>query len=257
MRALSACILLIVLSASGGIWLNSGPGRTDGALEEIEHRMAALGMRKMLRTHTDHSFSSIVIGPAGPDELFDFRAQITLSGQTMPACGRVRGLCMAGPEQPECWELAYLEANGQPVDLADLEAGTSDTHRAWATLSAAVTPHAPAPLPLVKTAVRDIPDLPDPAPQAATPPRAETPPTARKEAPRSATHRVARPVINTRGGPGTTHAVITRLAEGASLALIERRDGWGRFIVLDGPAEGTKVWASLAILDPLGPEESL
>lgn len=257
MKTLSACVLLIVLLASSSLWLGSDPERAPGSsLGEVERQMAALGMRKMLRTHAGHSFSSIVIGQTDADGFTDFRGQITVSGQAMPAYGRVRGVCSAGPEQPECWELVSLEANGQPVDLA--AAGDDTKAPAWTAVSAVGAPPAPAraappdPVPIVMAATRNTAEPLAPDPRRDTVQEAD-PGTSALPAP---THRVARAVINTRGGPGTEHAVVTRLGRGAALALLEDRDGWGRFVVLDGADEGRQVWAALTILDAVAAEDS-
>ena len=85
---------------------------------------------------------------------------------------------------------------------------------------------------------------PEPAAEPTPTPAAPIPPGAL-----AATHRVARPLINTRSGPGTETAIVTKLRAGARLALIAEQDGWGHFVLLDGDREGQEVWAALRILE--------
>jgi hypothetical protein len=58
-------------------------------------------------------------------------------------------------------------------------------------------------------------------------------------------------VVNARAGPGTGNDVLTTLEEGTRLALREERDGWGRFLILDGVAAEIEAWVALSIVEPV------
>jgi len=234
----------------------------------IDERREALGVRRML-TEARFDFSALVIGIAR-DDLRDFRGSLREAGRVRPVYGQARRLCVKGLDAADCWEIGYLQVDGRQVLPAEDAATPIDP---------AVDLRAddePAGAPVIETA--DVPaealvevpvDVPAEellagAPVADGTPRpaatetvtetvteTTTEPATSDTAPPAATHKVARPVINTRDGPGTDNAVVTRLNAGARLALVERTGEWGRFVVLDGAESGTEVWAALRILEAL------
>ena len=64
----------------------------------------------------------------------------------------------------------------------------------------------------------------------------------------SVTHRVDRPVVNARTGPGTGNPAVGRLTAGLDLSLVQTRQDWGQFVVLDGKLTGQIVWVAMDIL---------
>ena len=82
-----------------------------------------------------------------------------------------------------------------------------------------------------------IPDLNDRAEKGTT-----------SDVPHVVTHRVDRPVINARSGPGTGNPALGRLAEGRDLSLLKTRQDWGQFVVLEGKLARQVVWVAMDLL---------
>lgn len=279
MRLIVLLILIGAAGAAGWFWLNRDRSADLAAAEaRVERQKAALGMNTHLREHEIYTFQNIVLGGRNAEGEIDFRGQVAKSGRLTPAFGRLRGLCDTERERPECWELAYLEADGQVMALAPASAETASEETpaeepetiapagetagdATPSAEGETAPQTPAvqpasqPVtgPVAAESPAETPTETSAAQPVATQP-AETPaPAAEGPEPLAppATHQVARALINTRSGPGTENPVVTRLQSGAQLALLETVGGWGRFIVLDGDERGTEVWAALSILEPL------
>ena len=275
MRILIFLVLIGAAAAGSWVWLNRDrSGEIAAAEASVKWQKAALGMRTLLREHEVYEFGSIVLGSYDAEGAMDFRGQVARSGRMTPAYGKIRPTCEDELDQKSCWELVYLEADGQEVDLGGVSAETPETGAGTGTgeagtetaaapdqtdqgsetqAEATTTEAIPA---TTQTAAESGTTTGTEAETAAAQPTAETATTGTAESqaePASppATHQVARPVINTRSGPGTGNPVVTRLTQGAQLALLEEQGGWGRFIVLDGEARGTEVWAALSILEAL------
>lgn len=246
----------------------------------------ALSIAEVLTSHAGLAVMGIVLGPRSGNER-DFRGLHSIDGRMRPIYGRARAVCTGLATRPACWEIAYLEIDGRqvagrtaavesdpdrPQGGGDWEIETADTGSAVSrpTRPAALPP-TPPPTPSAATgaapaAIAGPPAAPGAGPDlsereatgavpipAVRPPAeaaADVPETPVDTAPRP-THAVARPIINVRDGPGTDQPVVARLPEGMRLALIDRRDDWGRFLVLDGASSGREVWAALRILEPL------
>ena len=228
------------LALGGWVWWQHD---LNAQLAEEPRRIAELrdhvGVRRMLSSHVSFSVTDLVIGGTDGLDLRDFRGRIEREGRLKPMFGQARRLCVKGQHTPDCWEIAHLEIDGQPLDLAA---------RATAATADAVADRA-GPNHL-QTAEIPLPDQ-DGAPQneAAPVPRPTGGSASATPAHPSATHRVARPVINARRGPSTEDAIVTKLQAGVRLALVQAQDGWGRFVLLDGEHVGAEVWAALRILE--------
>ena len=282
----------------------SAPGDGPTSAEAIE-------LTGVLRDRVGLAVTGMVVSPPKGQER-DFRGLHSSDGRLRPVYGQVKVLC--GEETgPACWELSYLEIDGQKVpdpghsampkqavkktdeneeiETADIprkqiavplptpaisvaRAGLPviDTSKSpplglGGTGSTPVvepvgTYSAAPPLPVeslvegVATGQVPVPPIRSSAlskqPAQGTPSAGgATTRTAAKSAAAApgATHRVRKPWINGRAGPGTDTQVITRLLSGSRLSLIERRAGWGKFVVLNGTASDQTVWASLHILE--------
>ena len=227
----------------------------------------ALRITEALANRAGLAVEGVVLG-MGDGEERDFRGLYSADGRLRPVYGRARARC-PGRTAPTCWEITYLEIDGRrvaehvaavtieidpPDDGPEAEIETADTlvvdrgAASGGSVPALVPTAAPGgslPAPDGRgPTVAGSDDVPMPAARPGH--SGNDAGTARRP-----THRVARPVINVRNGPGTDRAVIARLPEGMRLALIDRREDWGRFLVLEGEASGREVWAALDILQPV------
>lgn len=66
--------------------------------------------------------------------------------------------------------------------------------------------------------------------------------------PLAVTHRVDRPIVNARSGPGTSSPALGRLALGRDLSLLKTREDWGQFVVLEGKLARQVVWVAMDLL---------
>lgn len=262
-------VVLIAVFATavvaGWFWLaRDRSAETAAMTAQAERKKAELGLKNMLRSHAAFNFEGIVVGPKSGDGLVDFRAQLDQSGRRTPAYGQARGKCQTDAERTECWRIVYLEADGQEISISsgrpkadpqDAPTATVDGQQTdTATTAAAATSTDTATAGNVTTTGAQSAGATETGSQPATAtgttttqPEA-TPATAPSYPP---THRVARAVINTRSGPGTSNPVITRLTAGAQLSLLDEQGGWGRFVVLGGENDGLEVWAAFSILEAL------
>lgn len=237
MRIVGLFFFAAVCLALGWQVLSIDPVEARARAEAEQRRMASvLGILGALQEDDRFEFRNIVIGLSDPDERTDFRAQLLQEGRQVPVFGQMSSDCDARIEFASCWKLVHLEADGRVVDL-NIRPQVIAQHVTPATVA---EPAAPAELAEASTAGRDA--TPEPVVQETLATADATPPP---------THRVARARINARSGPGTGNPVITRLVEGSRLSLLQARDGWGHFVVLDGDDRGAEVWAALRILDPI------
>ncbi|MEM6663810.1 MAG: SH3 domain-containing protein [Pseudomonadota bacterium] len=203
----------------------------SAAVSEAEERA---GVSRMLRGQAQMVLSDLVIEDE-QNGVRDFRARLLRDGRLRPTYGQARRLCLKGLDDPSCWEIAVLEVDGEAAGI--MAAASQQVEE-------------------IETA-----DIPVPAKAAAviveTPPLPAVALVAVKAPVLSATHRVARDVINARSGPGTDNPVVTRLLRGTDLVLLDQQDGWGRFRILDASentsadADVYEVWAALRILEIL------
>ncbi|MEM9140342.1 MAG: hypothetical protein AAGB15_10995 [Pseudomonadota bacterium] len=227
---------LMAIGATGSAWAWLGPDLA-GPREapEVAQARAKAGARQMLTDHPELEFRNLVIGRVHPSALVDFRGRLLRHGRLNPAYGQVRPVCEYDRDQPSCWEIAHIEVDGEAI--SDL--------RSLVTATAQKEPPAAAPLRdrpaggevLGGAIAMNVTALPPKAPDVVETPEAK------------ATHRVARPVINARSGPGTDHPVVAKLRDGVRLQMMEGQADWGRFVVLDSEIAGQEVWAALRILE--------
>lgn len=231
----------VAIAVAGGTWTWVAPSAKRPSTQTHVNQDAdeRLGLRRMLGQREDLSFVNLVVGSAH-DGLRTFRARLVEDAHPRPVFGQARRICNSAPDLAECWEIASLQVDGEVRDLGQQTAKAAPT----------------AGGPVAATAVgdeietSDIPKSPvDPAPTVA-PISAVSAPIEVEPEP-AVTHLVARPIINARSGPGLTNEVLLKLTQGNRLALISKQQGWGQFIVLDGDDQGSKVWASLSILEDL------
>lgn len=255
---LYAMLSLGVGSGVGYVWMTQ-PHITEQQAQLKTTTEAALGVRRMLHRRGDLALTNLVIGIERDPGHRDFRGRLDKGGRLRPVFGQARQMCDTGVGAPECWQIAYMEVDGKPVTT---------------------TPDGAAPAGLIVPAPQDdlvTADIPpkDADPERAAPlnPRAvpETalarptmPPKANAKADRAgiepgtptATHQVARPVINARSGPGTGNPVVTKLSAGDQLHLVGQDGGWGQFVIVGGDSAGARVWAALRIVEPLAPSQN-
>ncbi|MEM1149375.1 MAG: hypothetical protein AAGI03_02305 [Pseudomonadota bacterium] len=252
--------LLLVAGAGYGWWITRDPDALRAAAAEKTLRAEQeLGIRQMLNRHDTFAFENILLDMEGPDGMPEFRGQIRSQEALVAAYGQIRGLCEADFAQGSCWEIALLEADGRSVELSTAPevavAPTSETETTQTTQEAGAAPQTAAVTGAPATAeAGEEATAPSEQPEATS----ETPTTedasdssSTAEAGPQPTHRVTRPRINSRSGPGTNNQVVTQLTEDTPLGLLESRDGWGQFTVMGGPSEGSIVWIALSLTAPL------
>ena len=269
-------LLLVLLGLVGGAAWALGPGQSeeDKARQNLQVRLdeAAVGIRRMLQAHEAFPFERVVVGRMLDNGQIDVRGQLRRDKRLVAGYGIVDSAC-AETTAAACWKLVHLEAEGRLVALS------LDVPVPAEAAIAAADEIAPASVPdqLVKAAVvveeaspAEIAPAPEPiaakalpvstAAQVEAPPPAPAAPAdpdsvgsriadATDAQPPAATHRVARPVINTRAGPGTNNPVLAKLKAGDRLALLGKQGGWGNFLILDGADGGAEVWAALRLLE--------
>ncbi|MFK7942697.1 MAG: hypothetical protein AB8B85_07290 [Paracoccaceae bacterium] len=244
MRVFLVFTFLGLISGVGlGWWPNDERESAEMAEAMRLKAEAALGIRRMLRAHPDFEFRDVVVGRVLEGGHVDFRGQLQRKGRAKAVYGLVAVHCVDGLATAECWKLSYLEADGAmvalkpaaPPVLAERSTNVPDEPLQDETDGGSVVIQASTTGSIETSDTHSISD--DPADQAED-----------DDVP-SATHLVARPVINTRSGPGTDNPVLTRLNEGARLALINTKGAWGNFVILEGNAVGQEVWAALSLLE--------
>lgn len=187
-----------------------------------------IGIRRMLAAHQTFKFSSVVVDMSSPNGVLDFRAQIKSQETLVAAYGQVRSECSEEFAAPSCWEIAILEADGKPVELETSPEVPGDAAVDVDTNKPAEDSDAVGGTDTKEDDAKDDSVQSDDSEPAAT-------------------HRVARPRINSRTGPGTSNPVVTQLLEDTELSLLETRSGWGRFQIMSGPSKGEAVWIALSL----------
>ena len=235
MRIFLVLILVGLISGAGLGWWPEAERESEDMTEALRLKAeAALGIRRMLRAHQGYDFRDVVVGRVLEGGEVDFRGQVRRNDRSEGVYGRVSGQCADNLSKAQCWDLTHLEASGTVIALSD---GVSDpvTNAPRGNLATGQnTPPDPIQTADVNYVSRETIQL------------LESSETSNRP---SATHKVARPVINTRSGPGTNNPVLTRLNAGARLSLITTEGGWGNFIILDGRSGGQEVWAALSLLE--------
>lgn len=221
----SLIVTVAAVALAGGTWSWVSPPSEHATDHDMARQDAVerTGVKRMLMAREDLNLANLVIGSGSAEGLRIFRARLIDDGHARPVFGQARRTCDAAPDIPECWDIALLRVDGEDRDL-----------------KTPVLPSREAPQPeeeVIETS--EIPDLSTPVELPAVEPTPE------------ATHLVARPVINTRSGPGLNNPVLFRLPKGARLGLLAEDQNWGKFLVLDGDSAGSEVWASLTILEDL------
>lgn len=256
-------ILLILVAAAiiiaGGFWVSRQDPDAERAriMAAAEVAASRVGVQKMLRAQDAFDFSNVVITRDPESDGFEFRAMSFSQGAARPVYGQARTDCGDGLDRAECWRIALLEIDGREYALArvpgaDPESGQGNGAQPTASGSdVAASPSVPTPAePAPPAAATVQPASTEPAETAGAEPTESTA-TAGPAGP-STTHRVNRPVVNARSGPGTNNPVVTRLNNGTALAQISQAEGWGQFMVLSGESEGQVVWVAFSIVSPVG-----
>ena len=242
MRIFLVLILVGLIGGAGAGWWPQADRDSDDIAEAMRLKAeAALGIRRMLRAHPEFEFQNIVVGRVLEGGHVDFRGQMTRQGRTEPVYGMVSVHCVDGLAKAECWNLTYLERNGELLSLAPSD--TIEHAKITDQTLPRKTEETPAATPVVQQTTITV------AAVDVTSDETQTPEPVANLTALPATHQVARPVINTRAGPGTDNPVLTRLNAGARLLLIETRGSWGNFLILDGTSGGQEVWAALSLLE--------
>lgn len=251
MRIFLVFILVGLLSGAGFGWWPQEDRDSREMREALRLKAeAALGIRRMLREHPDLDFHGIVVGRVLDGGEVDFRGLLRAKGRAEAVYGKVSAQCGDALASSGCWALDYLEAGGTQVTLASIS--NTRTGPSMANQEKLEDPHAQRVTRVKHPTVSKDPsgELPVDAVHYVSRETIQQPEVSpRAQADPAPTHKVARPVINTRSGPGTDNPVLTRLNAGARLSLIETRDGWGNFVILDGKAGGQEVWAALSLLE--------
>ena len=223
----------IIVALAGGTWTWVAPERKMPSSQQDLRSEAGerVGVKRMLAAREDLRFANLVIG-TDREGLRDFRARLIEDGQARPVFGQARKVCDSAPDLAECWEIATLQVDGK---------------RRLPSLGDAITVEPQKTVPRQKKQLEEneieTGDIPVDAPVDKVDPPAPVSP--------NATHLVARPIINVRGGPGLDNPVLFKLPQGARLGLLSHERGWGKFIILDGESQGAEAWASLSILEAL------
>ena len=219
MRLFLVLILVGLISGAGAGWWPRESRESEEMAEALRLKAEAdLGIRRMLRGHDGFAFRDIVVGRVHEGGQVDFRGQLVRKGRAEAAYGLVSARCAETLATAGCWQLDVLEVGGAKLALAG-PAGPQTPRDANLTTVSSVHPGS-------SEQIRQA-----------------------ESARRPSTHKVARPVINTRSGPGTDNPVMTQLNAGARLSLIGTKGGWGNFVILDGSAGGQEVWAALSLLE--------
>lgn len=244
-------LLIVVLAVGfGGYWWIS---RQDPEAEKArliavaKAASAKIGMQKMLRESDVFEFTNVVISRSQTEGALEFRAMVIQQGAPRPVYGEAAPNCEDALEAAECWDIILLEVDGRPYQLG----GPVPEEDGAETDQAGTTQEDPETDANTEDTATVDPEEPTPAqPEDAA---SETPDATQDTRPGpTATHEVARPLINARSGPGTSNEVLTRLSGGSRLAQISASEGWGQFLVLSGDSEGMTVWIAFSILSPVG-----
>lgn len=225
----SVVVSTVIVALAGGTWTWVAP-RTDQQNPKPEIVFDAgerVGVKRMLDAREDLQLVNLVVGSDTSSGLRNFRARLIEGGQARPVFGQARRLCNSAPNAAECWEIVLLQVDGKPRLLQSIIAEPEVQNLVTPTEDETVIETGEIPRP-----------IPPEEPQTVT----TTP---------SATHLVARPIINARSGPGVSNPVLFKLSQGARLSQVGENNGWGKFIVLEGESRGAEAWASLSILEAL------
>lgn len=260
---------LVAIVIAAAVWWT---GRDlDAERAKIEARrvesVSKIGIRRMLSENGDFKIFDVALGQWLDDGSRVFRGFLQRDGNAFPAYGRVRSVCVTGVEKPECWEIAYLEANGRELYTASnrpvLEPDSVGQGNSVQILPQPSNP-ASDQAQGGDEAGTNLVALPDtvfvavqaPAPATVEPGDAAEPqadPTPAKTGP-APTHIVVPSRVNARRGPSLDEAVLTVLTKGTELVLLDTKGGWGDFLVMQGEQEGTRAWIALSIVAEIAPQ---
>jgi hypothetical protein len=247
----------------------------DAERAKIEARrvesVSRIGIRRMLSENDGFKIYDIALGKWLDDGSRDFRGFLQREGNAFPAYGRVRPICETGVENPKCWEIVYLEANGTEVDITGNAAVAEPQSENLGNNKS--TP--PQPTTTIgdqsqddEDAAENLAALPDTSPESAASAEQSLAPTITEPeetaeplsdpvpaaAEPSSTHKVVPSRANARRGPGLDNQIITVLSKGTELALLGIENGWGDFLVTQGEQEGTRAWIALSIVAEIAPQ---
>lgn len=239
-------------------WVGRDVDSERAKIEDRRNEAAAkIGIRKMFSENSAYIISDFALGVRSEGGLRDFRGFLQRDGKALPAYGRLRSVCVEGFERPECWEIAYLEANGNPLvdqasSLTPPPATESPVDPATATPAEPATEagagsQATA-LPETSTAADPATTPPPPSDASTGQPAEASPEAAPAESETVPTHVVVPSLANARAGPDKNASVIAVLPKGTALVLQESNGSWGRFQVVDGNLAGKTVWIALSIV---------
>lgn len=256
-------LIAVILIVAGFFWFSyQDPAAERSRLTAAaENATALIGVQRMLRRESVYAFTNVVISRNPDGQGFEFRALSVRQGVARPVYGQVKSLCAQRSDTAECWEIGLLEIDGRTY----IEDGTRTVPAAESTAGGSVAPYAGGqdsqntnvavtPEPSVVQPTVNL-EQKEPVVPASAPAQPEATSTGELQSAQSIgpspTHRVDRPVVNARSGPGTENPVVTTLLGGTELAQIDETGGWGQFMVLSGDAKGEVVWISLNIVIPV------
>jgi SH3 domain-containing protein len=261
---------LVAIVIAAAIWWT---GRDlDAERAKIEARriesVSKIGIRRMLSENGNFKIFDVALGKRLDDGTRDFRGFLERDGNAFPAYGRVRSVCETAGEKPECWEIAYLEAKGKEIDTVGKLPVPEPGSEIQGENSEQTLPQSPnaasdqsAGLGEDTASLTTLPEpspVTDPAPAAAAKEPELTakpqPDPASVEAGPLPTHKVVPSRVNARQGPSLDQPVLTVLSKGTELAILDERNGWGDFLVMQGENEGTRAWIALSIVAEIEPQ---
>ncbi|MEM6548503.1 MAG: SH3 domain-containing protein [Pseudomonadota bacterium] len=125
-------VLLVVVAAAlcgGWWWWSTRDVAAERAIAsaELQRASARVGLYRMLREARPFEFSDIVVGGRLEGGDWDFRAMLVRGGTPRAAYGQVRPICSSGLEDPECWQIAYLESQGSAIDVPEPDLAVAAT----------------------------------------------------------------------------------------------------------------------------------
>lgn len=113
-------ILLVLTLGLGGIWLAmniDGSDATEARAKAHKEASARAGLRLMLKDQKGFGFRDVVFDRYADG--FAFRGFLLAEEAAHPTYGIARPVCADRLNRPTCWRISYLEANGQPIVLAE------------------------------------------------------------------------------------------------------------------------------------------
>ena len=268
MRRLFAIVFTALLVAGGVaiVLLDIFSGQPSEA--ERRAQRAADALTKLLVDRYELDLETLTAGRQLSEGRYDFRGALAgdLRGSA-PIYGVVELTCAEATADPQCWTLVTFERDGEiwsPAAGAKQEQAEAEIAGEQDDEDAARVAEQESATPTAVSAAGEAPTgenaggtqaeaeggvLSDAEPAAETSPDAEddneTAPTESESESASLTPEaplpaqifaVTSPVVNGRAGPGTEHAIVMKVTPELRLELIERREDWGRFRVVEGAA---------------------